>query len=158
MDDTKRSSESAVASTGLSEGNSMKLIKVIGSFAALALITLLVLAGAIRSASAQQATTVPTLTPAPTPTPRPSPTPRVFSCSCGNYGNAAAGIPSVAWRGTVQAADYFFARQAASGQCMGYLGARAGSVIIPTPGVSFGGSAPTPPPLAFNPCAICACN
>jgi hypothetical protein len=136
----------------------MKPINVTASSAALALMTFLVIAGAIGSASAQQATTVATLTPAPTPTPRPSPTPRVFSCSCGNYGNAVSGIPPVAWRGTVQASDSLFARQAATGQCLGYLGARPGSVIIPTPGVSFGGSAPTPPPLVFNPCAICACN
>ena len=136
----------------------MKFIKSIGLILAAALMTPLLAVVAHQLVLAQQATTVPTLTPAPTPTPRPSPTPRVFTCTCGNYGNAVAGIPPVSWQGHVQAPDYFFARQSATQQCLGYLGARPTSVIIPTPGFSFFGSAPVPPTPLFNPCAICACN
>jgi hypothetical protein len=136
----------------------MKFIKSSTLILAAALTTALVAAVALRLVSAQQATTVATLTPAPTPTPRPSPTPRVFSCSCGNYGNAGAGIPPVGWQGHVQASNYFFARQTATQQCLGYIGARPTAVIIPTPSLSFNPSAPVPPTIAFNPCAICACN
>lgn len=136
----------------------MKFIKSLALILAAALVTPLLAVVADKLVLAQQATTVPTLTPAPTPTPRPSPTPRVFTCSCGNYGNAAAGIPPVSWQGRVQAPDYFFARQSATQQCLGYLGARPTSVIIPTPGFSLGARALQPATPIFNPCAICACN
>lgn len=57
----------------------------------------------------------PLLTPVPVPTALPTPTPRAFNCSCFT---TASGTQ---WAGTVLAADFASARQAATGACVSYV-------------------------------------
>jgi hypothetical protein len=117
------------------------------------LVALLVLL-APRRGPAQLATNIPT----PSPIPSPSPTPhlinalRSFHCNCTSAGNP------VLWAGNVQATGYFQARQLASGQCLGYIGAKPVSPMVPTPNAAAALAVPTLLPLGVNPCANCACN
>jgi hypothetical protein len=102
---------------------------------------------------AQVGTVIPTPSPQPTAkaTPRPVNVTRLFHCNCTSPGNP------VLWAGNVQASSYFQARQLGTNQCLGYLGFKPTSPLIPTPAVSLG-ARPTFAPLGVNPCSSCACN
>lgn len=108
-----------------------------------------------RGGIAQVPTPMPTLAPTPTITPTPAITTQLFSCSCSTPGQP------VVWAGRVQAPSFFFARQLAERQCLGYLGAQAPSPIIPTPsaaGELGGGGGGGSSQAMANPCSDCACN
>jgi hypothetical protein len=116
------------------------------------LITILAAWAAPQAARAQAAIPTSAPTPTATPTPRPMVVTRTFHCSCSTGGQR------VVWAGNVAASSYFQARQQAVGQCMGAIGAKPVSPLMPTPGASFGAGIPAPQPPMFNPCSTCACN
>jgi len=116
------------------------------------LITILAAAATAQGVRAQVAIATSAPSPTAAPTPRPMAMTRAFHCSCSTSGQP------VVWAGNVEAMSYFQARQQAVGQCMGAIGAKPVSPLMPTPGESFGAGIPDAQPPMFNPCSNCACN